>query len=730
LSDITPLDAIFSQLNAARQSCQRRLVVLAGEPQWGGEIIATLVQQSGLQQTLWVTEQLAPALNCITRKQARQWLGRELDLLVYDAYAGFDPDALAAVSGALCGGGLLILLVPPLAQWRSYADPDYSAILAHPFLSVDISGRFVQHIIDSLSLAQAILLLEQGAPVNFQPVVTSAEPLLKRDDECLTDEQAAAVAAVIHVVDGHRRRPLVIRSDRGRGKSAALGIASAKLMQRDNIHIAVTAPRSASVATVFEHAARVLAVEPAAGTAPTSMTVLYSGSGSSSLQFVAPDELLRTPLNVDLLLVDEAAAIPASLLEQFLSHYKRIVFATTVQGYEGTGRGFDVRFTQTLQRLRPQWQQLNLQQPIRWAAGDPVEHWLFEALLLNASAADDIDAATVAARQCVIERLDRDALLADKHTLRALFGLLVLAHYQTTPADLRLLLDGPNISVWVSRFQGKVVAAALVAAEGGFDDSLAMAVWRGERRPRGHLLPQTLSSQCGLQQAAQLRYQRVMRIAVHPLVQRMGLGQQLMTVIMQQARVDNNDFVGSSFAATADVLTFWRQQGFEPVRLGLSRDASSGCHSALVLAPLTNRAELLFDLARQRFNQHFSRELALHFQFLEPELVAVLLLNNNAAKQHQLDQQDHLDIEAFSRAYRQLEQSLLPLWRLVCIGFSSLVLQQHLSAAQQQLLIQLILQNRPIKQVADSMGLSGKRQVLTELRKLVTTIIQAKEELE
>jgi tRNA(Met) cytidine acetyltransferase len=59
--------------------------------------------------------------------------------------------------------------------------------------------------------------------------------------------------------------------------------------------------------------------------------------------------------------------------------------------------------------------------------------------------------------------LDRDALVADETQLREFFGLLVHAHYRTTPGDLHRLLDAPNLRLHALRHRGQVVAACLLA---------------------------------------------------------------------------------------------------------------------------------------------------------------------------------------------------------------------------------------------------------------------------
>ena len=106
--------------------------------------------------------------------------------------------------------------------------------------------------------------------------------------------------------------------------------------------VLLTAPSRATVESVFKHAKN----PPA---------------------FFAPDDLLQTLPEGDVLLVDEAAAIPVPLLLQMLEHYPRCVFSTTLHGYEGSGRGFALRFQKQLDVRAPGWHAIRLHQPIRWA---------------------------------------------------------------------------------------------------------------------------------------------------------------------------------------------------------------------------------------------------------------------------------------------------------------------------------------------------------------------------
>ena len=106
-------------------------------------------------------------------------------------------------------------------------------------------------------------------------------------------DQQTAVEAIIKVVEGHRRRPLVITADRGRGKSASLGIASGFLLAGAILNeagiknIIVCAPSKNMAKVIFESAKRI--------------------HQEVNINFYSPDELQQQKPKADLLLIDELA---------------------------------------------------------------------------------------------------------------------------------------------------------------------------------------------------------------------------------------------------------------------------------------------------------------------------------------------------------------------------------------------------------------------------------------
>ena len=592
---------------------QRRALVLAGESVWSLAAALQCLRDITHKDILWVSTRAPQGTRSVSGTKANKVLGGEVDVLVFDAHSGFDPDAFGAVVGCVRGGGLLLLLTPPLSDWPEQSDPENERLAVYPHHAADISGRYLRRLVSVLREDDDVTLVDQGR--KFPILSATGSPATRRempppDDYYLTEDQRRAVEAIVNVAVGHRRRPLVLTSDRGRGKSSALGIAAAQLLLDRPRIIVVTAPRIDAVGPLFEHARRLL---------PDAIVKRgFLRHGEAVIHFIAPDALSLSPPHADLVLVDEAAAIPSPLLERLLHRHARIVFATTIHGYEGAGRGFAVRFQQVLERITPGWRPLRMETPVRWAPGDPVERLTFDMLLLHASPAPEHEVAHIQSRDCVFEQLDRNALCEDEHSLSQLFGLLVLAHYQTRPTDLRHLLDGPNLKIHIMRARNHVIATALVADEGGLEPSLGREIYLGKRRVRGHLIPQTLAAHQGLEQAPELLGSRIIRIAVHPAVQGRGLGTSLLEYLVTGTK--GRDYLASCFGATVDLLRFWENAGFHAVRLGITRGATSGTHSAVVLHSITPAGQALCDSARTRFHAHLPHLMSDPLRDLDPDL--------------------------------------------------------------------------------------------------------------
>jgi tRNA(Met) cytidine acetyltransferase len=243
-----------------------------------------------------------------------------------------------------------------------------------------------------------------------------------------------------------------------------LGFAAAQRMRHDQSDVIVTAPLRSCVVSVFRHAAACLGLEE------SNQATLTTPEGSR-LRFLPLDRVIQDRPQADLLLVDEAAALPPYRLHQLARHYHRLIFATTIHGYEGSGRGFDLRFWPVLVQQYPKARRLHLTQPVRWSASDPLEAWTFSALLLRADWPDEPSIGQlsqqsterVACQVIRCERISQAQLAQNEILLQSVFGLLVVAHYRTTPTDLQNLLDAPGLDLWVA-WQGEHLVGVLLAA--------------------------------------------------------------------------------------------------------------------------------------------------------------------------------------------------------------------------------------------------------------------------
>ncbi|MGQ5486277.1 tRNA(Met) cytidine acetyltransferase [Photobacterium damselae subsp. piscicida] len=677
-----------------QQTNSRRLVVIQGSYEWAQPYLKLCT--SYYQEPLWVGE-LSSNLyqgRHISYKKAKTVLGQETDCVIFDGNSDLSYEAIGAVVGTIKGGGLAILFLPE--EWEE-ANLAYQRLLNY----IDINTV--------LFLSESRALFPKLPEIDDSIVHTASSVL---EYGAITLDQQKGIEAIIKVMTGHRKRPLVLTADRGRGKSAALGLAAAQLLSQRKIKIVVTAPSLKAAQNIFYHAADRLGLECHLGRELSWQ--------QSMLVYVAPDELLQQHVDCDLLFVDEAAAIPTSILERILNRYSRIVFSSTIHGYEGTGRGFAIKFKQILANKMPQFRSILLHQPVRWAENDPLEKWCFDALMLNAEMAD-VTQLPSHYSEIIYSLVSIDVLAKDEERFRQFVGLLINAHYQTSPNDIQLLLTHPDVLCFIASYQGRIIGCCIVLKEGGFDSALAEEVRLGQRRIKGHLLPQSIAAHIGLDAALTQGCGRIQRIAIHPNCQQQGLGLKLLETVTSQAKTLDLDYLGTSFGASSDLTKFWIKANYQFIRLGLTKDASSGVHSALAVYPLTTKSETWLESAQTLFAANLMYQRVEVFSQLEPSLLLLLwrsLKQENQASFLSLDLMN-MQLSAFLRGGMGYDLVVASLEQLMMWYLSQ---PSFLSEHDESFFCRKVFQKRSWSELVIDYELVGQKQAEQKLRAIVQEI--------
>lgn len=491
--------------------------------------------------------------------KAANLLGQEFEHILFDARHGIHLEALAIAAGTLKVGGTFCLL---LSTWVDLEDrPDFDSLRWNGNQAVICTPHFIHHFKQCVERYH-FPILQQASAVSFPSVFYDEEK-----QKQATDEQQQIIEEMLQ----GKSELYFLTAKRGRGKSALLGM----LADRIDTLIYLTAPSKSAVNSLYDFA-------------------------KETLKFLAPDELSqRLQQNATFtenawLFVDEAAMIPLPLLSQFSQYFRHIVFSTTIHSYEGTGRGFELKFKQKIHRT---FQQFELYHPLRWEENDPLEHFIEDLLLLETEDQFEQIAYNPQSNLQIYE-VPQFQLIRSPESF---YGLMTLAHYRTSPIDLRRLFDGRGQRFYLASEQHHLIGAIWALEEGGMnDEALIEQIQKGIRRPKGNLVPQALCFHANLPQACRLRSQRISRIAVQPLWQQQGTGQALVKAMQSSVP----DFLSVSFGYTEELANFWQKCGFVLVHLGEHLEASSGCYSAIALKGISEDGAAFVKTAQRQFQRN------------------------------------------------------------------------------------------------------------------------------
>ncbi|PSS34190.1 hypothetical protein PHLCEN_2v1757, partial [Hermanssonia centrifuga] len=396
-----------------------------------------------------------------------------------------------------------------------------------------------------------------------------------------TIDQAQAILTFIDAIaEKTLSSTVTLTAGRGRGKSAALGLAIAAAIAHGYSNVFVTSPSPENLKTLFDFVFKGLDAlgyeehldyDIAQSTNPefnkAIVRVNIFRQHRQTIQYIQPQDA-HVLGQAELVIIDEAAAIPLPLVRNLIGPYL-VFMASTINGYEGTGRSLSLKLIQQLREsTRPSLtkdavpadedgatassskktatrappkartlREIKLDTPIRYSTGDKVEKWLNSLLCLDASILPkSAHQGCPHPSECELFYVSRDTLFsyhpASEVFLQRMMALYVASHYKNQPNDLQLLSDAPAHHLFVllppikddETHLPEPLVVLQVALEGKISKSAIMEGLSRGYRAGGDMIPWLVSQQFQESKFALLSGARVVRIATHPDYASMGYG--------------------------------------------------------------------------------------------------------------------------------------------------------------------------------------------------------------
>lgn len=535
-------------------------------------------------------------------------LGNTFGMCVLQDFEALTPNLLARTIETVEGGGIVVILLRTMNSLKQlYAMTMDVHSRYRTEAHQDVVGRFNERFILSLASCKNCIVINDQLNIlpvsshmsNIKPVPpkTQEDGLSPREqelkdlkeslqdtqpvgvlvDRCRTMDQAKAVLKFIEAISEKTLRSTVaLTAARGRGKSAALGLAVAGAVAFGYSNIFVTSPSPDNLHTMFEFIFKgfdalqyqehldyeiIQSLNPEFNKAVVRVNIFKEHR--QTIQYIHPGDAVKLG-QAELLVIDEAAAIPLPLVKKLLGPYL-VFMASTINGYEGTGRSLSLKLIEQLRQQSADSQQslsaenkttntarlaaarslheVSLHESIRYAPGDSVEKWLNELLCLDCLNIPRLISGCPLPQSCDLYYVNRDTLFcyhkASEAFLQRLMALYVASHYKNSPNDLQLLSDAPAHHLFcllppvppTQNSLPEVLAVVQVCLEGEISrQSILNSLSRG-KKASGDLIPWTVSEQFQDAEFGSLSGGRVVRIAVNPDYQGMGYGSRALQLL-------------------------------------------------------------------------------------------------------------------------------------------------------------------------------------------------------
>ena len=542
-------------------------------------------------------------------KQTDKILGQTFGMCVLQDFESLTPNILARTMETVEGGGVVVILLKTVTSLKQLYTMTMDVHTRYRTEAhQEVVGRFNERFILSLASNKSCIVIDDS--LNNLPISSHVKNLTevpKRSSEaaltkeevalnevkdkfrdsqptgsllnlCKTLDQAKAVLEFVDAItDKKLDRTVSLTAARGRGKSAALGLAVAAAVGFGYSNIFVTSPTPENLGTLFDFLFK--GFDAMGYEEHTDYDIVQStntefnnaivrvniheqneraGGHRQTIQYLHPSDAQKLG-QAELVVIDEAAAIPLPTVKQLLGPYL-VFMSSTINGYEGTGRSLSLKL---LEQLRKQsavtsscdtktaaqltfrtLREVTLEESIRYKPGDAAEGWLNRLLCLDASSAPAIGSGCPLPQDCDLYYVNRDTLFsyhkASEAFLQRIVSIFVSSHYKNTPNDLQMMSDAPAHHIFVllgpttgSESLPEVLCAVQVCLEGEISKKSIMHGLSRGKRADGDLIPWSMAQQFQDENFPGLSGARIVRIATHPGYQRMGYGKRAIELLQR-----------------------------------------------------------------------------------------------------------------------------------------------------------------------------------------------------
>jgi N-acetyltransferase 10 len=381
-------------------------------------------------------------------------------MCILQDFEAITPNLLARTIETVEGGGLVVLLLKgmtSLKQLYTLSMDIHSRYRteAHD----DVTARFNERFILSLGKCESCLVIDDELNVlpisggknvmalpppdldepkseslkeldNMKEALQDTQPVGSLVTLARTVDQAKALLTFVDAIaEKTLRSTVTLTAARGRGKSAALGVAVAAAVAHGYSNIFITSPSPENLKTLFEFIFKgfdaldyldhedysiIQSTNPDFNKAIVRVNI--HRQHRQTIQYIRPQDA-HVLGQAELLVIDEAAAIPLPLVRKLMGPYL-VFMASTINGYEGTGRSLSLKLIKQLREQSRGTAKMNgtedaevadrstgkaakvpdssfsggrslrevtLSEPIRYSKGDAVEKWLNTVLCLDAT---------------------------------------------------------------------------------------------------------------------------------------------------------------------------------------------------------------------------------------------------------------------------------------------------------------------------------------------------------